>query len=84
MPAITNMRRWSTCCWALTEDQDSVAVLRACGVELVKLRKDLSDYIDTELTDLISESARKQSPPRVSSAYCNARPSMSSHRAASR
>ena len=37
---------------AMTEDQDAVAVLKACSVDLVKLRKDLSDYIDTELTDL--------------------------------
>ena len=47
---------------AMTEDQDSVSVLRACGVDLVKLRKDLSDYIDSELTDLVSESGEEAKP----------------------
>jgi ATP-dependent Clp protease ATP-binding subunit ClpA len=37
---------------ALTEDQDSIAVMRACGVDIGKLRKDVTDYIDTELSNL--------------------------------
>jgi ATP-dependent Clp protease ATP-binding subunit ClpA len=47
---------------AMTEDQDSVSVLRACGVDLVKLRTDLSDYIDRELTDLVAESGEEAKP----------------------
>jgi ATP-dependent Clp protease ATP-binding subunit ClpA len=47
---------------AMTEDQDAVAVLRACGVDIVKLRKDLSDYIDTELTDLVSDTGEEAKP----------------------
>ena len=47
---------------AMTEDQDAVAVLRACGVDIVKLRKDLSDYIDTELTDLVSDAGEEAKP----------------------
>jgi ATP-dependent Clp protease ATP-binding subunit ClpA len=39
---------------ALTEDQDAVAVLRACGVEIDKLRGDLTDYLDNELANLIT------------------------------
>ena len=39
---------------ALTEDPDAVAVLRACGVELDRLRSDLLDYIDNELANLIT------------------------------
>ncbi len=39
---------------ALTEDPDAVAVLRACGVELDRLRSDLLDYIDNELSNLIT------------------------------
>ena len=35
---------------ALTEDQDAVAVLRACGVDLEQLRQNLSEFIETELT----------------------------------
>jgi len=39
---------------ALTEDQDAVAVLRACGVELQKLRSELIEYLDSELSNLIT------------------------------
>ena len=39
---------------ALSDDNDAVAVLRACGVDLEHMRSDLSDYIDNELTGLIS------------------------------
>jgi ATP-dependent Clp protease ATP-binding subunit ClpA len=39
---------------ALTEDPDSVAVLRACGVNLERLREEIHDYIDNELANLIS------------------------------
>ena len=38
---------------ALTEDQDAVAVLRACGVDLDRLRQDLTDFIDDDLKKLI-------------------------------
>ena len=37
---------------SLTEDQDSVAVLRACGVDLEQLHQDLTDFIDNELNDI--------------------------------
>ena len=37
---------------ALTEDQDAVAVMRACGVDIGKLRKDVTEYVDTELSNL--------------------------------
>ncbi|HYD31677.1 MAG TPA: ATP-dependent Clp protease ATP-binding subunit ClpA [Azospirillaceae bacterium] len=39
---------------ALTEDADSMAVLRACGVDLERLRAEISDYLDNELANLIS------------------------------
>ena len=39
---------------ALTEDQDAIAVLRACGVSLEEVRADLSEYIDNQLTNLIN------------------------------
>ncbi|MBI1273701.1 MAG: ATP-dependent Clp protease ATP-binding subunit ClpA [Alphaproteobacteria bacterium] len=39
---------------ALTEDQDAVAVMRACGVNLDRLRSDLAGYLDGELESLIS------------------------------
>jgi len=37
---------------SLTEDRDSVAVLRACGVDLEQLHQNLMDFIDNELTDI--------------------------------
>jgi len=37
---------------ALTEDQECVAVLRACGLDLEKLRAELVEYLDTELETL--------------------------------
>ncbi|ACI99089.1 ATP-dependent Clp protease ATP-binding subunit ClpA [Rhodospirillum centenum] len=39
---------------ALTEDQDAVAVLRACGVDMQKIRADLVEYLDNELSNLIT------------------------------
>ncbi len=38
---------------ALTEDQDAVAVLRACGVDLERLRDDLVDFMENELQGLV-------------------------------
>ncbi len=38
---------------ALTDDQDAIAVLRACSVDLEQLRRDLSDYVDNELASLV-------------------------------
>jgi len=37
---------------ALTEDQDALAVLRACGVDTERLRRELNEYIENELTNL--------------------------------
>ncbi|EME68283.1 ATP-dependent Clp protease ATP-binding subunit ClpA [Paramagnetospirillum caucaseum] len=39
---------------ALTDDQDAVAVLRACNVDLDKLKRDLGEFIDTNLSELVS------------------------------
>ena len=37
----------------LTDDRDAVAVMRACGVDLELLRRNLIDYIDSELLSLV-------------------------------
>jgi ATP-dependent Clp protease ATP-binding subunit ClpA len=37
---------------ALTEDQDAIAVLRACGVDVERLRRELTQYIENELANL--------------------------------
>ena len=42
---------------ALTEDQDAAAVLRACIVDLQKLRSDIIIYVDTELQSLYFHAA---------------------------
>ncbi|MFX5084649.1 Clp protease N-terminal domain-containing protein, partial [Acinetobacter baumannii] len=38
----------------MTEDSDATAVLRACGIDLDRLRAELSDYLDNELANLIT------------------------------
>src|SRR5579875_2516691 len=40
---------------ALIEDQDAAAVMRACNVDLEKLKKSLVEYIDRELDNLVAE-----------------------------
>ncbi|HEX6978493.1 MAG TPA: ATP-dependent Clp protease ATP-binding subunit ClpA [Alphaproteobacteria bacterium] len=47
---------------ALTEDQDAAAVLRACGVDLERLRRDLINYLDNELSGLVSNRAGDAKP----------------------
>jgi len=39
---------------SLTEDQDAVAVMRACGVNIDRLRTELGKYLDEELASLIA------------------------------
>src|SRR5215470_147291 len=39
---------------ALTEDQDSVSVLRACNVDVERLRHELLNYIDNDLAHIVS------------------------------
>ena len=38
---------------SLTEDQDAVAVFRACGVDLDSLREMIEDHLDNELHGLV-------------------------------
>src|SRR5277367_4882986 len=40
---------------ALIEDQDAAAVMRACNVDLDKLRRSLVHYIDSEFENLVTE-----------------------------
>ncbi|MQT11120.1 ATP-dependent Clp protease ATP-binding subunit ClpA [Segnochrobactrum spirostomi] len=47
---------------ALVDDQDAAAVMRACNVDLEKLRRDLVEYVDTELDNLVSEGAEDSKP----------------------
>jgi ATP-dependent Clp protease ATP-binding subunit ClpA len=47
---------------ALTEDQDAVAVLRACGVDLDRLRRDIAQYLDNELAGLVTNRGGEAKP----------------------
>jgi ATP-dependent Clp protease ATP-binding subunit ClpA len=47
---------------SLAEDQDAVAVLRACTVDLEKLRRDLLNYVDNDLTSLVSSHVEDAKP----------------------
>jgi ATP-dependent Clp protease ATP-binding subunit ClpA len=47
---------------ALTEDQDAIAVLRACGVDIDKLGGDLRHYLDEELSNLVVEQSEDPKP----------------------
>ncbi|MDP7602059.1 MAG: AAA family ATPase, partial [Rhodospirillales bacterium] len=47
---------------ALTDDQDGISVLRACGVEVEKLRLDLTSFIDDDLGDLVTVKLSEPKP----------------------
>ncbi|MSO88539.1 MAG: ATP-dependent Clp protease ATP-binding subunit ClpA [Rhodospirillaceae bacterium] len=47
---------------ALTEDQDAIAVLKACGVDVDRLRRDVTRYLDTELVSLVSPQPGEAKP----------------------
>lgn len=47
---------------ALTDDQDAVAVMRACNVDLDKIRGDVIDYLDNELSNLVVSSPEDAKP----------------------
>ncbi len=47
---------------ALTEDDDAVAVMRACNVDLDVLRANLTDYVDTELANLVIDATAEAKP----------------------
>ena len=58
-----NMRRWNICCLiSLTEDQDAIAVLRACKVGLAKLRNDLLDFVDNDLSAMTNAAVMEPKP----------------------
>ncbi len=47
---------------ALTTDQDAVAVLRACGVDVGGLRENIDQYLTTDLTYLVIPEATESKP----------------------
>jgi len=47
---------------SLTDDEDAAAVMKACDVDLVELKKAVTNYIDTELRALIVEDGEDAKP----------------------
>ena len=47
---------------ALIEDQDAAAVMRACNVDLEKLRRSLIAYLESELDNLVTDGANDSKP----------------------
>src|SRR6478735_1190597 len=47
---------------ALIDDQDGAAVMRACNVDLDKLRRSLTSYLESELENLVSEGNEDSKP----------------------
>src|SRR3954466_2994184 len=47
---------------ALIEDQDAAAVMRACNVDLEKLKRSLVAYIESELDNLVTEGSEDSKP----------------------
>ncbi len=47
---------------ALVDDQDAAAVMRACSVDIDLLRRNLVDYVDGELANLVSDTRDESKP----------------------
>lgn len=47
---------------SLTEDQDAVAVLKACGVDLEQLAMDVTSFVDGELDDIRTDPSSEPKP----------------------
>jgi ATP-dependent Clp protease ATP-binding subunit ClpA len=47
---------------ALADDQDAVAVMRACNVDVERLKREITDYVDNQLSNLVGPSPRDAKP----------------------
>ncbi|TDR93990.1 ATP-dependent Clp protease ATP-binding subunit ClpA [Enterovirga rhinocerotis] len=47
---------------ALVDDQDAAAVMRACNVDIDALRRNLVEYVDTELANLVTDGRQDSKP----------------------
>src|ERR1043166_9863485 len=47
---------------ALIDDQDAAAVMRACNVDLDKLRRSVTTYLESELENLVSDGNEDSKP----------------------
>ena len=47
---------------ALVDDQDAIAVMRACNVDVDRLRRDLTDYVDNQLGNIVGRHNSEAKP----------------------
>ncbi|HEY4163715.1 MAG TPA: ATP-dependent Clp protease ATP-binding subunit ClpA [Dongiaceae bacterium] len=47
---------------ALADDQDAVAVMRACNLDIEKLKRELTDYIDNQLSNIVGKHHNEAKP----------------------
>jgi hypothetical protein len=52
--------------WALVDDSDAAAVMRACWVDLAKLERDLRRYLDEDLKELVTQ---EDTPPAPTAGF---------------
>jgi ATP-dependent Clp protease ATP-binding subunit ClpA len=48
--------------YALTDDPDAAAVMRGCGISLPDIRKQISEFMENELTSLVVEELEESRP----------------------
>lgn len=48
--------------YALTDDPDAAAVMRGCGINLNDIKKNLSEFLENELTSLVVEDVEESRP----------------------
>jgi ATP-dependent Clp protease ATP-binding subunit ClpA len=47
---------------SLTEDKDAIGVMKACGVDIEELKESLTDYVDNELANLVTDNVTEAKP----------------------
>ncbi len=47
---------------ALIDDQDAVAVMRACNVDIDRLKREVTEYVDNQLSNLIGDGVSEAKP----------------------
>jgi ATP-dependent Clp protease ATP-binding subunit ClpA len=47
---------------SLTDDKDAIGVMKACGVNIEELKESLTDYVDNELGNLITDNVTEAKP----------------------
>src|SRR5437868_4508124 len=47
---------------ALADDQDAIAVMRACNLDIEKLKRELTDYVDNQLSNIVGKHHNEAKP----------------------